>query len=444
MTYFPHSEQDIKQMLSSIGKNELDDLLQPVAKEFIADKMNLPDGMSEPEVEQYFKNLAAKNKPYKSIFMGAGANNHYIPAAVDEIASRQEFYTAYTPYQAEISQGTLQAIFEYQTYICRLTGMDATNASMYDGATALAESAMMAVAQTRQPKLLVDKYIHPEYISVLRTYMNARNVTVDLVDTGAFEFNKAAFDKAWNKDYAAFIIACPNFCGTLVDYSGVVENVHADKRLVIQVFTEPLSMIVAKTPTELGADIVCGEAQSLGNPLSYGGPYLGVIACRKEYMRKMPGRIVGQTKDNDGNIAYTLTLTAREQHIRRELASSNICSNHGLCAFRASVYMSVMGKSGLTDCALSNLEQSHKLQSEIAKLGNFQIIPNQVFFNEFVIKTNINASALSETLENNDILSCYDLSNVDESLKGCYLVGCTEMCSDEDIDYFVEVLGGIK
>jgi glycine dehydrogenase subunit 1 len=161
-------------------------------------------------------------------------------------------------------------------------------------------------------------------------------------------------------------------------------------------------------------------------------------------MRKMPGRIVGQTKDKDGNIAYTLTLTAREQHIRRELASSNICSNHGLCAFRASVYMSVMGKSGLTDCALSNLEQSHKLQSEIAKLGNFQIIPNQVFFNEFVIKTNINASALSETLENNDILSCYDLSNVDESLKGCYLVGCTEMCSDEDIDYFVEVLGGIK
>ena len=285
MTYFPHSQQDIKDMLKTIGKNELEDLLQPIPKDFIADKMKLGDGMSEQEADRYFQSLAAKNKPYQSIFMGAGAYYHYIPAAVDEIASRQEFYTAYTPYQAEISQGTLQAIFEYQTYICRLTGMEATNASMYDGATALAESAMMAVAQTRQQKLLVDCNIHPEYLKVLKTYMQPRNVEIVMVDTGAFQFDQASFEKAWNKDYAAFIIASPNFCGSFIDYSGIVEKVHADKRLVIQVFTEIMTFTVMKTPAELGADIVCGEAHSLGNPLSYGGPYLGVIACRKESMR---------------------------------------------------------------------------------------------------------------------------------------------------------------
>ncbi|MBP5449449.1 MAG: aminomethyl-transferring glycine dehydrogenase subunit GcvPA [Spirochaetales bacterium] len=440
MTYFPHSQQDIKDMLKTIGKNELNDLLTPIAKEFIADKMNLPDGMSEAEVDRYFKRLAARNRPYKSIFMGAGAYNHYIPAAVDEITSRQEFYTAYTPYQAEISQGTLQAIFEYQTYICRLTGMDATNASMYDGATALAESAMMAVAQTRQQKLLVDSNIHPEYLTVLRTYMTPKNVEIDLIDTGAYEFDKAAFDKAWSKDYAAFIVASTNFCGSFIDYSQIVENVHADRRLEIQVFTEIMTFTAMKTPAELGADITCGEAQSLGNPLSYGGPYLGVIACKKEYMRKMPGRIVGQTKDKDGNIAYTLTLTAREQHIRRELASSNICSNHGLCAFRASVYMSMLGKTGMESVGKANIIQSHKLQKKIAALPNFEIVPNQIFFNEFVVKTNIPADKLNKALEDNDILSCYPLENN----KGCYIVCCTEMCSDEDIDNFVNVLGGIK
>ena len=440
MTYYPHSEKDIADMLKTVGKGKLEDLLQPIPQEFVANKMNLGGEMSEVQVNRYFGNIAAKNKPYKSIFLGAGANNHYIPAAVDEIASRQEFYTAYTPYQAEISQGTLQAIFEYQTYICRLTGMDATNASMYDGATALAESAMMAVAQTRQQKLLVDSNIHPEYLNVLRTYMTPKNVTSDLVDTGAFQFDKAAFEKAWNKDYAAFIIASPNFCGSFIDYSGIVENVHADKRLVIQVFTEILTFTVMKTPAEMGADIVCGEGQSLGNPLSYGGPYLGVIACKKEFMRKMPGRIVGQTKDKDGNIAYTLTLTAREQHIRRELASSNICSNHGLCAFRASVYMSLLGKNGMESLGKANIAQSHKLQKKIATLPNFEVIEGQTFFNEFVIKTNISADKLKSALESNDILSCYPLANQ----KGCYLAAATELCSDEDIDNFVNVLGGIK
>ena len=444
MPYYPHSAEDINNMLDVIGKKELKELYNPIPEKYLAKSVDIGEQKSELEVYKYFSDIAGKNKPYKSLFLGAGAYQHYIPAAVDEICGRQEFYTAYTPYQAEISQGTLQAIFEYQTYICNLTGMDVSNASMYDGATSLAEAVIMAVSQTRMKKVLVDKFVHPEYLEVLKTYTTPLEIEVVFYNGAPYRFDKEYFKSVWSKDFACFVISSPNFLGSIVEYSEISDIVHPDKRAIIQNITEIISLSAINPPSCFGADIVCGEAQGLGNPISFGGPHLGFLACKKDYLRKMPGRIVGQANDKDGNIAYTLTLTAREQHIRRELASSNICSNHGLCAFRASVFMSILGKTGLTTLGYKNLENAHILQDKISKINGFSIVKEQAFFNEFVVKTEIPYQKLKDTLEKNDILSFYPLENIDSSLSNSYLVTSTEMNDMEDIDNFVKVLGGIK
>lgn len=444
MSYYPHSEQEINRALKVIGKKDLESLTDPIPSKFKSKAINIGSGKTEIETMKYFEGIASKNRQYKSIFMGAGAYNHYIPAAVDEISGRQEFYTAYTPYQAEISQGTLQAIFEYQTYICALTGMDVSNASMYDGATACCESASLSVHHTRTKKILVDKYIHPDYLKALHTYMRALGVSIDIYDNDGYTFDADHFRSVWNKDYACFIQSSPNFLGSIIDYSEAAKIVHNDKRLVIHALWEILSLTVLKKPSDFGADIVVGEAQSLGIPLSFGGPYLGFLATTKEYFRKMPGRIVGQTKDSDGAIVYTLTLTAREQHIRRELASSNICSNHGLCAFRAGVYMSILGKTGMRNCGLNNVQMSRLAREKIAKLKNFKIIENQIFFNEFVVKTDINYDKISKSLEINDILSFYPLGKFYNEMKGCYLISVTEMNTVEEIENLVKVLENIQ
>jgi len=440
LTYFPHSEKEINEMLEKIGKSSLEDLVLPIPEKFRIKEIDIENGKTEVEVVNLFSKIAKKNKEYKSIFLGAGAYNHFIPAVIDEIVGRQEFYTAYTPYQAEVSQGTLQAIFEYQTYIATLTGMDASNASLYDGATSLCEAVIMAINHTKKNKILVDRFIHPEYMKVLKTYMNPIGVEIVIFENNPFYFDIDKFKKEWKSDFACFVVASPNFFGTIYDFSEISNIIHNDKSLLIQSITEILSLTILKSPGKLGVDIACGESQSLGIPLSFGGPYLGFIACKKDLMRKLPGRLVGQTKDRDNNIVYVLTLTAREQHIRRELASSNICSNHGLCATRASIYLSLLGKTGLKTCGLKNIENSKYLYNNIKKLNKFRVIENQAFFNEFVVITDIKYDKIKEKLEDNDILSFYPMEKDFKEYKNHYLVTVTENNSKEEIENFIKVL----
>jgi glycine dehydrogenase subunit 1 len=443
MTYFPNSENDIREMLDALGMKQLEDLASPVPDKFKVKNCPSIDDMTQIELENHFTGIASKNRKYSSVFLGAGAYDHYIPPTVGEITGRQEFYTAYTPYQAEVSQGTLRGIFEYQTYVAEITGMDVSNASMYDGATACAEAIAMAVGITRQRKVLVDKYIHPEYLEVIRTYMEPTGVEVTVYDSDPFAFNSEKFKKSWSADYAAFVISSPNYCGSLTDYSDIADTVHSGKRLLIHVVSEAMSLSVLRSPGDGGADIACGEMQSFGIPLSFGGPYLGFISCKKEHLRKMPGRIVGQTKDADGNIAYVLTLTAREQHIRRELASSNICSNHGLCAMMTSVYLSTLGAKGLRSCGLSNIEKSHHLREQIALIEGFEIFDEQIFFNEFTVRTVIARNKIDDALEKAGILSFRSLEGISEELKDCYLICVTEKNTVEEIEKFTEVLRGL-
>jgi len=448
LTYYPHCQEEINEMLSVIGLKDINDLKKPVPEKYILKKefkfKKIEGARSELEVFDYFKKLSDANREYSSIFLGAGAYNHFIPSAVDEITSRQEFYTAYTPYQPEIAQGTLQAIFEYQTYITDLAGLDVSNASLYDGATALAESVIMSVKITGKNKVLVDKYIHPEYLTVLRTYLNPINIKIEIYNSDPFFFNADDFKKHWSKDFASFVIQSPNYCGTLNDLSRIADTVHNDKSLFIQNITEPMSLAILKSPGEYNADIACGEAQSFGMPLSFGGPYLGFITCKKDCLRKMPGRIAGQTEDADGKIAYVLTLSAREQHIRRDNATSNICSNHGLCALRASVYFSLLGKNGIRTCALKNMENAQNLRNKIKKSEKFNIIGKQIFFNEFAVKTDIKYEKINKILEKENILSFLPLSSIDQKLKNHYLLCATEMNTNEQIDNFTKVLEKIK
>lgn len=444
MRYYPHSKADIDEMLNTIGKKSLKELTNSIPNDLKSEELDIQDGKSELETLNYFKAVANKNRPYNSIFLGAGAYNHFIPSTVGEIIGRQEFYTAYTPYQAEFSQGTLQAIFEYQTYIANLTGMDVSNASMYDGGTALSEASVIAISQTRKKRVLVDKFVNPDYIEVLKTYMGALNYEVVIYESNPFSFDIENFKKIWDSSFACFIIASPNFFGSIVDYREAVEIVKKDKALVIQSISEALSLSIIKSPGLMGADIACGEAQSFGIPLSFGGPYLGFLSCKKEHLRKMPGRIVGQAKDRDDNVCYTLTLTAREQHIRRELATSNICSNHGLNALASSVYLSTLGENGLKECGLSNIEKAHYLNEKISKLANYSTFKEQHFFNEFVVKTQISYQKIQKALEDNDILSFLPVKRFVSGYDDYYLVCVTEMNTKEDIDKFVEVLEGLQ
>lgn len=439
MTYFPHSKEEINSMLKSLGKERLEELTEVIPEQNRVGAINIPGGLDEMTIASYFKSVGAKNRAYDSIFLGAGAYNHYIPAAIDELAGRQEFYTAYTPYQAEISQGTLRAIFEYQTYITELTGMDVANASMYDGATALAEAVIMSVNQNRKKKVLVDSNLHPEYLKVLETYMEPIGVKIDFYNSHLFKFEVGSFKEVWNKEYTAYVVASPNYKGSIIDFSAAADVVHETKGALIHSISEILSLALLKAPGEMGADIVCGEAQSLGIPLSYGGPYLGFLACKKGFMRKMPGRIVGQSTDVDGTVAYTLTLSTREQHIRRENATSNICSNHGLCALRASIYLSLLGASGLRSCALKNVENAHYLQEKIGGIDGFVIYKEQEFFNEFIVKSSIPFKTIHKKLEESDILSFLPVAGMDNH----FLVCATEMNTKEQMDRFVEILGSI-
>lgn len=398
--YFPHTEEDIRLMLEKLGVSSLDQLYSDVPEEFLFKaEFDLPESMSELEIRQHFQSLAAMNKKL-TIFSGYGAYDHYNPAVIPYIISRSEFSTAYTPYQAEVSQGTLRYIFEWQSMICRLTGLDISNASMYDGPTAAAEAIFMAFASTKKKtRVLVADSVLPHVKAVVETYMKYRGYNLSFIPVHNGRFSIEALQQELQaQDVAAFLVPQINRYGIIEDLSGLAECLH-EKGALLVCYSDPSSLAVLKTPAEYGADIACGDAQTLGLPLSYGGPYIGFIACKEAYMRKLPGRIVGETTDLDGKRAFVLTLQAREQHIRREKATSNICSNQGLMALYATVYLAVMGPEGLKKVNELSSSAAHYLKAKLLETSAFEDpFPSQPFLKEFVLKPKGDVAALYEKL----------------------------------------------
>jgi glycine dehydrogenase subunit 1 len=437
-SYLPHTEEDRREMLQSLGMQSIEELFADIPDNVRFNRpLDLPKEMSEAEVKRHLQQLAGKNVSLdnKLCFLGAGAYHHYIPSVVDAIISRSEFSTAYTPYQPEISQGVLQAIFEYQSLICELTGMDVSNASMYDGPTAFAEAAMMACAATRRTKVLVGHAVHPEYRKVLLTYAKGQNVSVEEVPQANGVTDLAALQEQLDHQVAAVMVGYPNFFGNIEDLKALASLAHENQALLI-VACNPLALGILESPGACGADIVVGDGQPLGNAISYGGPYVGFLATTKEYVRRVPGRIAGQTKDQDGKRGFVLTLQAREQHIRREKASSNICSNQALNALAATVYMSYMGKQGMREVAYLNLQKAHYAQKRLTQIAGVEAVFTSPFFNEFLIRLPKPVSEVNAVLLENGIIGGYDMSRNYPEFANCMLVAVTELLSKEDIDFF--------
>ena len=436
--YLPHTEEDIKEMLEVIGVDNIEDLFSEIPTELMGQDLNVPFSHSELELQRRFQDLADKNTTLIP-FVGAGAYDHYTPSVIRHIIERQEFLTAYTPYQPEISQGTLQYIFEYQSHICELTGMDVSNASMYDGATATAEAMFMAIGAKKRSKILVSKTVNPNIIEVLKTYAKFRNITIDYVDSLNGETSIDDLKSKNSKEYAGIIVQSPNFYGIIENYEGYREILDETKSLFIM-NSDISTLAVLKTPKEYGVDIAIGDAQALGIPLGYGGPYIGYLATTTKLMRKMPGRICGVTKDTEGKRAFVLTLQAREQHIRREKANSNICSNQSLLALFVTVYLSVMGKKGLKEAQMNSFNATHYLYEQVTKLDGFEAVFNKEFFKDCVIKTTKNVDKLNDLLFDNGILGPLDLSRFDKNMVNHLLFSATEKRTKKEIDLLVSVL----
>ncbi len=382
-SYVPGTSSERQQMLKEIGMEREDALYADVpAQMLLTEPLDIPSGMSELEVRSSMEALAAKNKVYKTVLRGAGAYDHYIPSIVKYIPAKEEFLTAYTPYQAEMSQGILQSIFEYQTMICQLTGMDVSNASVYDGATAAAEAAAMC-RDRKRTVTLVSAAVHPDTVNTIRTYCYGSNTELRVVPCKDGKTDMVALREMLTPDVASLVLQQPNFFGQLEDAKAIGEAVHTAKAMFI-LSCDPISLAILPTPKEVGADIMVGEGQCLGLPIAWGGPYLGIMATTAKHMRKLPGRIVGQTKDDAGNKAYVLSLQAREQHIRREKASSNICSNEALCALTAGLYMATMGPEGMKEAAKQTTAKAHYLQAELCKLPGIRLKYDGPFYEEFV------------------------------------------------------------
>lgn len=443
--YIPNTKTQQKEMLEEIGYSSIEELFGDIPEEVrLGRKLAIPGPMAEMELRRHMGKLSSLNKHTEDYpcFLGAGAYDHYIPAAIDHIISRAEFYTAYTPYQPEISQGTLQAIFEYQTMICQLTGMDVSNASLYDGATALAEAILMACQATRKEKVVLAQSLHPEYREVSSTYAKFQDIPITEVGYKDGMMDLEALEKTVTKETAAVVVQSPNFFGIIEDIEPIAEIAHKNKALLI-VSADPISLALLKAPGELGADIVVGEGQSLGNPLSFGGPYLGFFATTKRLMRRMPGRIVGETTDKDGNRGFVLTLQTREQHIRREKATSNICTNQALNALIATIYLSLLGKEGLKEVAYQCLQKSHYLYDRLLDTGLFTPIFNAPFFKEFAIKSTVPIEKLNAHLLDKGIIGGYSLEKDYTELDGGWLIAVTEKRTRQEMDALVERVGEI-
>jgi len=436
-------------MLAAIGVKSTEELFRDVPKKHRFPKLDLPPALTEMEAAAELEELAASNENLRGdlvSFLGAGAYNHYIPSVVDHILRRGEFYTAYTPYQPEISQGTLQAIFEYQSLMCALTGMEVSNASHYDGATAVAEAVSMAYAQFRgkRTKVVISPAVHPQYRETLRTYAQGMGLQLTGDDpSDVLISNLDSLISLIDANTALVIVQYPDFFGRIYDYTSLIEAAHAQGTLVC-VAANPTALALLKTPGEMGADIVIGEGQPLGIPLAYGGPYLGFFTTRKQYIHKMAGRLVGETIDNRGQRAYVLTLTAREQHIKRERATSNICSNQGLMALAAAVYLSLVGKRGLRQVAELCYQRAHYAADQLGKIKGYGLQFPAPFFHEFVLRCPQPAAEINEHLLEHGILGGYDLGQDYPALNNHLLIAVTEMNSKEEIDALVEVLSEVE
>ncbi len=441
MSYTPHTEQEIKQMLNAVGKESLDDLFESVPKEiYKTHEMNLPKSYSENELKKFFRKLASENKVFESNFLGGGCYNHYIPSAVSTITSDSRFFTAYTPYQAEASQGTLQAIYEYQTYMSRLTGMDVSNASLYDGATAICEASIISIAETKRKKVMISEALHPEYAETLASYIGSENIIKVPFDEKGLTDYEVLKSKLTN-EIACVILQNPNFLGSIENPNKIAEAVKQNKSLLVIAINEPYSLGVIKNPRDCGADIAVGDAQSFGCSMGFGGPSLGFLTVKRNLMRKISGRLAGKTVDTDGQEGFVLTLQAREQHIRREKASSNICSNEALCALSATVHLSLIGKSGFMQTAENNLEKAHYMAKKISELDGFSLKFKSSFFNEFVVNCSKETpKQIVERMASKNIGGGIPLGRFYPNMKDCLLIAVTEMNTKEDIDNFVKEL----
>ncbi|QGP91170.1 putative glycine dehydrogenase (decarboxylating) subunit 1 [Neomoorella glycerini] len=442
MTYIPTTAAERQQMLAACGANRMEELFTDIpATVRLGRDLNLPRPMAEAEVWRHLEELAGKNKRLVS-FLGAGAYEHYIPSVVGHLLARSEFYTAYTPYQPEISQGTLQAIFEFQSLMCELTGLDVATASHYDGATATAEAALVACNAARRQKILVSRAVNPQYRAVLTTYTRGQGVELVEIPLADGRTDLAALEKMAGKDVAGVILQNPNFFGQIESMAAATELAHQAGALSIAV-VDPISLGLLAAPGEYEADLAVGEGQGLGNPLNFGGPYLGFIVAREKLVRRLPGRIVGQTTDVEGKRAFVLTLQAREQHIRREKATSNICSNEALCALAATIYLAALGREGLKEVARQCLLKAHYAYDRLADLPGVTPVFNGPFFCEFVLRTKRGPGEVARGLADQGFAAGFDLSPYYPELAGAMLFTVTEVRTRAEIDALVAAMGGI-
>lgn len=443
--YLPMTDQDEKDMLNAIGMNSIQELFAEIPESVrFSGNLKIPAAMSEPALTKHMGRLSGKNASFDQYisFLGAGVYEHHIPSVVDHVLSRSEFYTAYTPYQPEISQGELQAIFEFQTMICELTGMDVANSSMYDGFTALAEAASVAAATSRRKKIVVSETVHPEARHILGTYAKGFGWEVVQVPSKDGLTDLEALETLSDEKTAAVIVQSPNFFGNIEDLRAAEKISHAYKGLFV-VSANPLALGLLKPPGHFGADIVVGDAQPFGISASFGGPHSGYFATTKKLMRRIPGRIVGQTKDEEGTRGFVLTLQAREQHIRRDKATSNICSNQALLALAASVYLSALGKKGMQEVARLNIQKAHYAKRRLAQVPGVHIVHEQPFFNEFVMELDRPAKEINGELLKQGIIGGYDLGRVKPAWEKQMLIAVTEVRTKEEIDLLAEGLEGL-
>ncbi len=438
--FIPHTEEDIQEMLKAIGVERLEDLFEVISENYrLSNPLNLPGPISEPELIGHLRSLQS---PLYTCFLGGGAYHHFIPSVIPHLVARSEFYTTYTPYQPEISQGTLQAIFEYQTLMCQLTGMEVSNASMYDGASSLAEAVLMAYRITKKKKVLLSEAVHPEYRKVIQTYIDPYQQQIIMIPyekEGGRTDREILFDRL-NGDVSAVVVQSPNFFGIIEDLPKIVEKVHLTGSLLIVGFSEAIAYGILAPPGSLGADIVAGEGQSLGIPLSYGGPYLGIFSTRERFVRNMPGRLVGETIDLEGRRGFVLTLATREQHIRRERATSNICTNEGLCALMATIFLSCLGKEGLKELAQMNLSKAEYAKKVVSQIRGCKLNFNAPTFNEFVLEVERDPERILDKLREEKILGGLSLRRFYPELSRHLLITVTEMNKREEIDRWAEIL----
>jgi len=443
--YIPHTDQDLKEMLETIGVKNVESLFSTIPSEKIINSIDLPDGLDEFNVLSKLRKMALMNASADkyAFFIGGGIYNHVIPSAVSQIASRGDFYTAYTPYQAEVSQGTLQSLFEFQTMICEITGMGIANASMYDGASSLAEAVLMASRYTQKYRALVADTIHPEYIETVKTYVAGPKIKIEKVSHDADgKISLKDLKSKIDDKTSCVVVQYPNFYGVIEDLKSIRE---ISKDIILIVVSNPISLGILEAPGKFGADVVVGDGQTLGISMNFGGPSFGFFAIREDtrFVRTMPGRIIGETVDVDGKRGFVMTLQAREQHIRREKATSNICSNHALGTLYASIYLSLVGPKGLKEIGELNISKSHYLLKRLEKTGHFVRAFSGEFFNEFVVKTDLDISKMKKVLFKNGIIGPLDLSKADDSMKGYVLFCATEANTSEEIEKLISVLEAI-